>query len=469
VGGFFGVVSSQDCVADLFYGTDYHSHLGTQRGGLVVNNGGGLACSIHNITNAQFRSKFEDDLHAMHGTMGLGIISDYEDQPLVVSSHLGTYAIVTVGKVHNLERITAQLLGRNGTHFTQIRHGEINPTELVTNLIDGESTFQDGISHVHDVIDGSCSLLILDDRGIVAARDRLGRTPVAIGRKDGSRAVTMETSALPNLGYEVEHVLGPGEVLRITAEGIETLTPPGAKSQVCSFLWIYYGYPASSYENINVEACRNRCGAALARADDVEVDFVAGIPDSGIGHAIGYAAEANLPYRRPFVKYTPTWPRSFMPQEQRVRDLVAKMKLIPVEELIEGNRLLFCEDSIVRGTQLSDIIRRLFDRGAVEVHMRPACPPLLHSCKFLNFSRSRSELDLAGRRPIVELGGRGDERLDEYSDPDSDLHTAMVDRIGKRLELTSLRYQRLDDMIEAIGLPRERLCTYCWNGEELHT
>jgi amidophosphoribosyltransferase len=469
VGGFFGVVSSQDCVADLFYGTDYHSHLGTQRGGLVVNNGSGLACSIHNITNAQFRSKFEDDLHAMHGTMGLGIISDYEDQPLVVSSHLGTYAIVTVGKVHNLERITAQLLGRNGTHFTQIRHGEINPTELVTNLIDGESTFQDGISHVHDVIDGSCSLLILDDRGIVAARDRLGRTPVAIGRKDGSRAVTMETSALPNLGYEVEHVLGPGEVLRITAEGIETLTPPGAKSQVCSFLWIYYGYPASSYENINVEACRNRCGAALARADDVEVDFVAGIPDSGIGHAIGYAAEANLPYRRPFVKYTPTWPRSFMPQEQRVRDLVAKMKLIPVEELIEGNRLLFCEDSIVRGTQLSDIIRRLFDRGAVEVHMRPACPPLLHSCKFLNFSRSRSELDLAGRRAIVELGGETGTRRDEYSNPDSDLHTAMVDRIGKRLELTSLRYQRLDDMIEAIGLPRERLCTYCWNGEELHT
>jgi amidophosphoribosyltransferase len=469
VGGFFGVVSSQDCVADLFYGTDYHSHLGTQRGGLVVNNGGGLACSIHNITNAQFRSKFEDDLHAMHGTMGLGIISDYEDQPLVVSSHLGTYAIVTVGKVHNLERITAQLLGRNGTHFTQIRHGEINPTELVTNLIDGESTFQDGISHVHDVIDGSCSLLILDDRGIVAARDRLGRTPVAIGRKDGSRAVTMETSALPNLGYEVEHVLGPGEVLRITAEGIETLTPPGAKSQVCSFLWIYYGYPASSYENINVEACRNRCGAALARADDVEVDFVAGIPDSGIGHAIGYAAEANLPYRRPFVKYTPTWPRSFMPQEQRVRDLVAKMKLIPVEELIEGNRLLFCEDSIVRGTQLSDIIRRLFDRGAVEVHMRPACPPLLHSCKFLNFSRSRSELHLAGRRATVALGAETGTRLDEYSNPDSDLHTAMVDRIGKRLELTSLRYQRLDDMIEAIGLPRERLCTYCWNGEELHT
>jgi amidophosphoribosyltransferase len=435
---------------------------------LVVSNGKGFTRSIHNITNAQFRSKFEDDLPGMHGPMGLGVISDYEDQPLVVSSHLGTYAIVTVGKVDNLKQLTDRLLGRNGTHFTQIRDGEINPTELVTNLIDGEATFEDGIAHAQSLIDGSCSLLVLDGEGIVAARDRLGRTPVTIGRKDGAFAVTMETSALPNLGYEVEHELGSGEVVRVTADGVEPLLPAGQKSQICSFLWIYYGYPASCYEGINVEACRNRCGAALARADNVEVDFVAGIPDSGIGHAIGYAAEANLPYRRPFVKYTPTWPRSFMPQEQRVRDLVAKMKLIPVEELIEGNRLLFCEDSIVRGTQLGDIIRRLFDRGALEVHMRPACPPLLHSCKFLNFSQSKSELDLAGRRAIVDLDGDGDTRLDEYADPDSDSHAAMVNRIGERLELTSLRYQRLDAMIEAIGLPREQLCTYCWNGEELH-
>ncbi len=468
MGGFFGVASSEDCVADLFYGTDYHSHLGTQRGGLVVSDGRSFKRAIHNITNAQFRSKFEDDLPAMRGRMGLGVISDNEDQPLVVTSHLGTYAIVTVGKVHNLEQLTGRLLGRNGTHFTQIRDGEINPTELVTNLIDGESTFQDGVSHVQSLIDGSCSLLILDGEGIVAARDRLGRTPVTIGKKDGAHAVTMESSALPNLGYGVEHVLGPGEVVRMTSGGIETLVPPGEKSQVCSFLWIYYGYPASCYEGINVEACRNRCGAALARADDVEVDYVAGIPDSGIGHAIGYAAEAKLPYRRPFVKYTPTWPRSFMPQEQRVRDLVAKMKLIPVEELIDGNRLLFCEDSIVRGTQLSDIIKRLFDRGALEVHMRPACPPLLHSCKFLNFSQSKSELDLAGRKAIVDLEGNGRARLDEYADPDSELHAAMVKRIGQRLELTSLRYQRLDDMIEAIGLPPERLCTFCWNGEELY-
>ncbi|MCK5377098.1 MAG: amidophosphoribosyltransferase [Acidobacteria bacterium] len=468
MGGFFGVVASDDCVADLFYGTDYHSHLGTQRGGLVVRNGDGFVRSIHNITNAQFRSKFEEDLPKMHGRMGLGIISDFEDQPLVISSQLGTYAIVTVGKVHNLEHLTKHLLNRSGTHFVEIREGEINPTELVSNLVDGEATFEAGISKAQQLIDGSCSLLLLDQDGILAARDRLGRTPVAIGQKEGARAVTMETSALPNLGYEVEHFLGPGEVVRITADGIETLTPPGDNIQICSFLWIYYGYPASCYEGINVEACRNRCGAALARADDVEADFVAGVPDSGIGHAIGYAAEAGLPYRRPFVKYTPTWPRSFMPQEQRVRDLVARMKLIPIEDLIEGNRLLFCEDSIVRGTQLTDIIRRLFDRGAREVHMRPACPPLLHSCKFLNFSRSRSELDLAGRKAIVDLEGSGDVHLDEYADPDSDRYAAMVAGIGDRLELTTLRYQRLDDMVAAIGLPREKLCTFCWNGEELY-
>jgi amidophosphoribosyltransferase len=396
------------------------------------------------------------------------IISDYEDQPLVITSQLGTYAIVTVGKVSNLEGLTRHLLQRTGTHFTQIRDGEINPTELVANLIDGEATFQTGIQRCQELIDGSCSTLLLDKNGIVAARDRLGRTPVVIGKKDGARAVTMESSALPNIGYEVERELGPGEVVRLTADGLETLVPAGERLQICSFLWIYYGYPAASYEGINVEACRNRCGAALARADNVEVDLVAGIPDSGIGHAIGYAAEAGLPYRRPFVKYTPTWPRSFMPQEQRVRDLVAKMKLIPVEELIDGNRMLFCEDSIVRGTQLTDIIHRLHVRGAREVHMRPACPPLLYSCRFLNFSRSHSELDLAGRKAIVDLEGSGDAHLDDYSDPNSARHTAMVSRIGEHLELTSLQYQKLDDMIAAIGLPRERLCTYCWNGEELY-
>jgi amidophosphoribosyltransferase len=455
MGGVFGVVSKSDCVADLFFGTDYHSHLGTQRGGLVVRNGDGFRRFIHDITNSQFRSKFEDDLPKLEGGMGLGVISDYENQPLIVASHLGTYAIVTVARVYNLEALVADALGHNGTHFTEIRNNEINPTELVTNLIDSQDSFADGIGHAQQLIEGSCTMLLLDDDGIIAARDRLGRTPLVVGRKDGARAVTLETSALPNLGYQVERYLGPGEVIRVTADGVETLVPPGEQQQICSFLWIYYGYPASCYEDINVEAVRNRCGAALARADDVEVDYVAGIPDSGIGHAIGYAAEAHLPYRRPFVKYTPTWPRSFMPQEQRVRDLVAKMKLIPVEELIEGRRLLFCEDSIVRGTQLTDIIRRLFDHGARELHMRPACPPLVFSCKFLNFSRSRSELDLAARKAILSLEGSADVHLDEYSE------------IGRRIELTSLRYQRLDDMIEAIGLPRDKLCTYCWNGQEL--
>jgi amidophosphoribosyltransferase len=466
MGGVFGVVSKSDCVADLFFGTDYHSHLGTQRGGLVVRNGDGFRRFIHDITNSQFRSKFEDDLPMLQGGMGLGVISDYEDQPLVISSHLGTYAIVTVGRVHNLEALIADALGHNGTHFTQIRDNEVNPTELVANLIDSEDTFSEGIARAQQLIDGSCTMLLLDGDGIIAARDRLGRTPLVVGRKDGTWAVTLETSALPNLGYEIDRYLGPGEVVRVTADGVETLIPAGEQQQICSFLWIYYGYPASCYEDINVEAVRNRCGAALARADDVDVDFVAGIPDSGIGHAIGYAAEAGLPYRRPFVKYTPTWPRSFMPQEQRVRDLVAKMKLIPVQELIEGRRLLFCEDSIVRGTQLTDIIRRLFDHGARELHMRPACPPLVFSCKFLNFSRSRSELDLAARKAILELEGSADVHLDEYSDPDTDRYAAMVEQIGRRIELSSLRYQRLDDMIEAIGLPREKLCTYCWNGEE---
>ncbi|MBE3072522.1 MAG: amidophosphoribosyltransferase, partial [Acidobacteria bacterium] len=318
------------------------------------------------------------------------------------------------------------------------------------------------------VVRGSCSLLLLTGTAIYAARDRLGRTPVVIGRKGGAFAVTLESSALPNLGYEAVRDLGPGEIVRITPEGAETIAPPGAKMQICSFLWIYYGYPASTYEGINTEAARNRCGQALARRDTVEADCVAGIPDSGIGHAIGYAEESGIPYRRPFVKYTPTWPRSFMPQDQSVRDLVARMKLIPIRDLIEGKRILFCEDSIVRGTQLADIIRRVFDHGAREVHMRPACPPLVHGCRFLNFSRSRSELDLAARRAVEEIEGDASRHLDEFADAASDRYRAMVDRIRQRLGLTTLKYQELPDMIAAIGLPREKLCTYCWNGESLH-
>ena len=466
MGGVFGVASHADCVADLFYGTDYHSHLGTQRGGMAVENGEGFTRLIKDITNAQFRSKFEDDLPKMRGTIGIGVISDYEDQPLIIHSHLGTYALVTVGKIQNLAALAERAFRKRTTHFSEVSEEGVNPTELVATLINEEATFEDGIAHAQDMIEGSCSLLLLTRRCIYAARDRLGRTPIVLGRKAGARAATLESCALPNLGYEIDRYLGPGEVVRFTQEGSETLKRPGEQMQICSFLWVYYGYPAASYEGINVESVRYRCGAALARADDSEVDVVAGIPDSGTGHAIGYANESRLPYARPFVKYTPTWPRSFMPQEQRIRDLVARMKLIPVRELIRGKRLLFCEDSIVRGTQLQDTIQRLYDYGAREVHIRPACPPLVFGCKFLNFSRSRSERDLAARKAVIEIDGDPNINLEEYADSNSERHAAMVDRIRRRLALTTLKYQRLDDLVDAIGLPKEKLCTYCWDGAE---
>jgi len=466
MGGFFGVASKTDCAADLFYGTDYHSHLGTMRGGMAMNGENGFIRVIHDITNSQFRSKFEDDLEKMRGTQGIGVISDYEDQPLIIGSHLGTYAIVTVGRILNLDRLAAEAFRGRTTHFSEMGGAGINPTELVATLINRENSFTEGIRCAQEAIEGSCSLLLLTEDAIYAARDRLGRTPVVIGRKSGAYAATLETCALPNLDYEVDRYLGPGETVRITSDGVETLTRPGDETQICAFLWVYYGYPASCYEGINVEVVRNRCGAALARADDHQVDLVAGIPDSGTGHAIGYANQSGIPYGRPFVKYTPTWPRSFMPQEQRVRDLVARMKLIPIRELIQGKRVLFCEDSIVRGTQLRDTIRRLFDYGAREVHMRPACPPLVYGCKFLNFSRSRSELDLAARKAIKELEGEDDKHLDDYADPASHRHATMVERIRQQLGLTSLKYQKLGDLVTAIGLPKSRLCTYCWDGVE---
>lgn len=468
MGGFFGVASSTDCVADVFYGTDYHSHLGTRRGGMVTTNDSGFKRNIHDISNAPFRTKFEDELSKHAGNLGLGIISDYEDQPLLIRSHHGVYALVTVGRVNNLDALVSSAMARRGTHLSEFKGNEDNPTEVIATLINQEATLVDGIRFAQRSISGSCSLLLLTADAIYAARDRLGRTPVVLGHKDGAFAVTLESSALPNLGYQAVRDLGPGEIVRLTPDGPETVSPPGEHMQICSFLWIYYGYPASSYEGINTEAARNRCGQALARRDQVEADCVAGIPDSGIGHAIGYAAEAGIPYRRPFVKYTPTWPRSFMPQDQRVRDLVASMKLIPIRDLIDGKRLLFCEDSIVRGTQLRDIIRRVFECGALEVHMRPACPPLMHGCPFLNFSRSKSELDLAARRAVEEIEGDGSAHLDEYADATSGRYATMVERIGQRLGLTTLRYQTLPDMIEAIGLPREKLCTFCWNGESLH-
>ncbi len=468
MGGFFGVASKHDCVIDLFYGTDYHSHLGTRRGGMVTTSESGFKRNIHDISNAPFRTKFEDELPKHQGNLGIGIISDYEDQPLLIGSHHGVYALATVGRVNNLDALVQDALGRNGTHLSELKGNEYNPTEVVATLINREHTIVDGIRAAQRAVDGSCSMLLLTRGCVYASRDRLGRTPVVIGRREGAFAVTLESSALPNLGYEVVRELGPGEVVRVTPEGADTVAAPGPHMQICAFLWIYYGYPASTYEGVNTEAARNRCGQALARRDDVAVDCVAGIPDSGVGHAIGYAEESGIPYRRPFVKYTPTWPRSFMPQDQKVRDLVARMKLIPIRDLICGKRILFCEDSIVRGTQLRDIIRRVFDHGAKEVHMRPACPPLVHGCRFLNFSRSKSELDLAARRAVKELEGDSGSHLDEYADERSSRYAAMVEKIRARLGLTTLRYQRLPDMIAAIGLPRENLCTFCWNGEALH-
>lgn len=463
MGGLFGIVSSQDCVKDLFFGTDYHSHLGTVRGGLAVKNSVGIQRFIKDISNAQFRSKFQSDIKKMHGNKGIGVISDTDDQPLIIKSHLGTFAIVTVGRINNLEELATQALNR-GSHLSEMHGGEINPTEVIATIISQGKSFKEGIQKVQDTIDGSCTLLLLTDEGVYASRDKYGRTPLILGEKLGSYAVTMETCAFPNLGFKTTQFLGPGEVVYISKEGVKQLIPPGDKLAICSFLWVYYGYPASDYEGINVEKVRYRCGSYLAKNDDVEVDLVAGIPDSGTAHGLGYAAEANLPFSRPFVKYTPTWPRSFMPQAQEIRDKVAKMKLIPIEKFIKGKRLLFCEDSIVRGTQLRKQVQRLFEAGVKEVHMRPACPPLVFGCKFLNFSRSRSELDLAGRWAIKELTGKDTETPIEWTDPESENYKAMVEVIRKNLKLTTLKYQRLEDLVKAIGLPKEKLCTYCWDG-----
>ena len=463
MGGLFGCVSNHDCLNELFYGTDYHSHLGTKRAGLAVHNANNFSRSIHNIENDYFRSKFESDLSKLHGHQGIGVISDYDSQPLIIGSHLGTFAIATVCKINNIDQIAVNAL-RNRRHFSEMSGGETSPTELVAMLICEQDSFEAGIQHAQEAIKGSCSMLLLSDTGIYAARDKLGRTPIIVGKKQGAFAAASESCAFPNLGFDIEKYLGPGEIVLMTADGIEQKRQPQAQMQICAFLWVYYGYPASNYEGINVESARNRCGMALARNDHVDIDYVAGIPDSGIGHAIGYANEKNVPYIRPFVKYTPTWPRSFMPQNQRVRDLVAKMKLIPVKELIEDKKILFCEDSIVRGTQLQDTIQILYEYGAKEVHMRPACPTLIYPCDFLNFSTSRSTLDLAGRKAIAEIEDADDKVLAEYARAGSEKNLAMVDKIRQRLKLTSLQYQKLEDLVEAIGVPKEKLCTHCWDG-----
>jgi len=467
MGGLFGSVSKENCINDLFYGTDYHSHLGTKRGGLAVKNSKGFSRSIHNIENDYFRSKFESDLPDLMGNKGIGVISDYDSQPLIIGSHLGTFGIVTVGKINNIEELVKVEFNKK-MHFSETSGGVTNPTELVAMLICEKGSFEEGIENAQKLIKGSCSLLLLTEKGIFAARDKLGRTPIAIGKKENALAVSSETCAFPNLGYDVEKHLGPGEIVFLTADGYEQRKKPNDKMQICAFLWVYYGYPASEYETINVESVRYRCGCSLAKNDNAQIDFVAGIPDSGTGHAIGYANEKGIPYKRPFVKYTPTWPRSFMPQSQSIRDLVARMKLILVRSMVEGERILFCEDSIVRGTQLQDNVQILFDYGAIEVHMRPACPTLIYPCDFLNFSTSRSTLELAGRKAISELEGSGDKFLDEYATAGSEKNMAMIDQIRGKLRLTSLKFQRLNDLVEAIGLPKEKLCTHCWDGSSYY-
>ncbi len=463
MGGMFGLVSKEDCVTELFYGTDYHSHLGTKRGGMGISNSHGIQRSIHSLENNYFRTKFESELNSFEGKKGIGVISDTDPQPLIIGSHMGNFGIVMVGKINNLEELVKKAFS-DRHYFSDTTNGVMNPTEVVAKLICDEENFVDGIHNVQNSIKGSCSLLLLTDEGIYAARDKLGRTPLVIGRRENAVAVSSESCAFSNLGFETDHFVGPGEVIFITAVGWEQRLPPSEKMQICSFLWVYFGYPASDYEGINVEHVRNRCGACLAQNDDVVCDCVAGIPDSGIGHAIGYADEKKIPYRRPFVKYTPTWPRSFMPQDQSLRDLVAKMKLIPVPKLINGKRLLFCDDSIVRGTQLKENVKILFDYGALEVHMRPSCPTLIFPCEYLNFSASRSILDLVGRSVIQELEGADDKYLDEYATAGSEKNLAMIEIIRQRLQLTSLRYQRLNDLVQAIGLPKEKLCTHCFDG-----
>ena len=467
MGGFFGVASHEDCVFDLFFGTDYHSHLGTRRAGMAVCGDGRFDKAIHNIENSPFRTKFDSEFHSLKGNYGIGCISDYEAQPILMRSHHGTFAVTTVGKINNIKEIEKELLAKD-VHFNVMSNGEINPTELVAILINQKENMIDGIRYAQELIDGSMTLLVLTERGIFAARDRLGRTPVVIGHKQGSTCACFESFAFTNLGYTEDRELGPGEIAILTPSGAKTLVLPGEKMKICTFLWIYYGYPSSSYEGISVERMRYNCGKMLARRDNVKPDVVAGVPDSGTAHAIGYANESGIPFSRPFIKYTPTWPRSFMPTLQSKRNLIAKMKLIPVKDLIEGKSLLLIDDSIVRGTQLRETTQFLYESGAKEVHIRPACPPLVYGCKYLNFSRSTSEMELITRRVIREFEGDdvSDEVLREYTDPDSEKYQKMIDRICELLHFTTLRYHRLDDMIEAVGIDPDKLCTYCWDGRE---
>lgn len=467
MGGFFAVASKESCVMDLFFGTDYHSHLGTKRGGMAVYGKKGFDRSIHNIQNSPFRTKFERDVEELEGNLGIGCISDFEPQPLLVNSHLGSYAITTVGKINNVDELVQECFEKGHTHFLEMSGGSINPTEITAALINQKSSFVEGLAYVQERIEGSMTVIVLTTEGIYASRDRLGRTPVIIGKKEGAFCASFESFAYLNLGYQDYKELGPGEIVYMTPESVETVKEPGEEMKICSFLWVYYGYPTSTYEGVNVEKMRYDCGRLLAQRDDAEPDSVAGVPDSGVPHAIGYANASGIPYERPFIKYTPTWPRSFMPTNQEQRNLIAKMKLIPVHELIEGKKLLLIDDSIVRGTQLRETTEFLYNSGAKEVHIRPACPPLLFGCKYLNFSRSSSEMDLITRRIIQKREGEvTQELLEDYANPDSENYKAMVEEIRKELNFTSLRFHRLDDMVEAIGISPCKLCTYCWNGKE---
>lgn len=467
--GFFGVVSKNDCVMDLFFGVDYHSHLGTKRGGLAVYNGERFQRSIHNIENTPFRTKFDKDIDDFKGKVGVGCISDFESQPLLINSHLGSFAIATVGRINNIEELRDECFASGRVQFLEMSRGVLNPTELVAALINFKSSIVEGLAYAQEKIKGSMSVLILCPDKIYAARDKFGRTPIIIGKKDDAYCATFESSAYLNLGYHYVCDLGPGEIVSITADALTREKEANKKMKMCSFLWTYYGYPTATYEGINVETMRYECGKKLRARDHVEVDAVAGVPDSGIAHAIGYANASGYPYTRPFIKYTPTWPRSFMPSSQAQRNLIARMKLIPVQDLINGKRLLLIDDSIVRGTQLRETTEFLYDSGAKEVHVRPACPPIMFGCKFLNFSRSTSEMDLIARRVIADLEGTEDvseELLDRYIDADDVKHQEMVDEICKRMNFTSLRYHRLDDLVASIGLDKCQLCTYCFDGKE---
>lgn len=465
--GFFGCVSRLECVNDVFYGTDYHSHLGTKRAGMAFYDGNKFVRSIHSLENGYFRNKFENELPKFgDAKMGVGVISDCESQPITITSHLGRYAVVTVARIDNIEELTQMLLEKR-MHFAELSGSAINATELVAMLIGMGNSIKEGIELVQKSVKGSCSMLVLTDHAIYAARDRFGRTPIIIGKNDKGYVCASESSSFTNLGYQYVRDLGPGEVVQMSADGIREVIPAGCRKQICSFLWVYYGYPSAFYEGVNVEDSRYRSGAALAkRDDDLEVDFAAGIPDSGVGHAIGYSNEKGIPYKRPFVKYTPTWPRSFMPQNQKMRDLVAKMKLLPNEQFTRDQKVLFIDDSIVRGTQLKDNVVKLFDSGVKEVHMRIACPPLIFPCKFLNFSTSRSTYDLYTRRVIRDMEGTDnltDEICMQYADPESPKHKEMVEVMRRHLQLTSLKFQKLEDLVAAIGLPKCDLCTHCWD------